>query len=246
MYEDILGKLGLTSQDANTRISGSLLGGYLNYYGIRNLHSIATGDRATVIKDIAVYTKQYAGSESFKKDYDKFRESNKPQAPQKMQTAEEMRAEMIKITTDNIKKFEADLKTSNEQMKPINEQMLAEFKKQLKSFQDPNNDMIKSYAQNYKESERIQQESYQNLLKEWEAKYPANQLYFVKTRLQEFLNATEDIDFNAALTERNGKKYFADTKYEHKGSRWKMGYRAGKGAVEAARAFAQQWLAELK
>jgi hypothetical protein len=246
MYEDMLGKLGLTKEDANTRISQSLLNGYLNYYGIRNLHSIATGDRAAIVKDLTAYAKQYAGSEAFKKDYEQLRERNKPQAPQKMQTAEEMRAEMIGIAANNIKKFEADLKTANAQMKPINEQMLAESRKMLKEYEDPNNEMIRTYAQNYKESERIQQEAYQNVLKGWEAKYPVNQLYFVKTRLQEFLTATEGIDFNAALIERNGKKYFTDQKYEYKGSRWKMGYRAGKDAVETARAFAEQWLTEMK
>lgn len=246
MYEDMLSKLGLTRQDADTRISQSLLSGSLNYYGIHNLHNIATGDRAAIVKDLAVYAKQYASSEAFKKDYVQLRERNKPQAPQKMKTAEEMRAEMIGIASNNIKKFEADLKTSNEQMKRINEQMLAESRKMLKEYEDPNNEILKTYAENYKESERIQQEAYQNQLKEWEAQYPTSQLAFVKTRLQEFLSATEGIDFNAALTERNGKKYFTEAKYEHKDGRWKMGYRAGKDAVESARAFARQWLAELK
>ncbi len=246
LYEDMLSKLGLSREDANSRISRSLLNGYLNYYGIRNLHQIVTGDRAAIVKDLAAYAKQYASSAAFKKDYDQFRESNKPYTPQKIKTADEMRAEMINIYSNNIKKFEADLKTANEQSKDVINKLLEESKKALKEYQDPDNAMLKTYAENYTESERIQQQAYQQQLKEWEAKYPADPLHFVKGRLQEFLDATEGVDYNAALVERNGKKYFADPKYEHKDGHWKMAYRAGKDAVETARAFVRNWLSELK
>ena len=84
------------------------------------------------------------------------------------------------------------------------------------------------------------------LLKEWEKAYPSDPAQFVKRRLAEFLQATENIDFNAELISKNGMKYFVKPEYENKDDRWKMAFRAGKEVVEPARAFAQQWMDEIQ
>ncbi|MBC7902122.1 MAG: hypothetical protein H7Y27_01805 [Gemmatimonadaceae bacterium] len=244
-YEDVFSKLGLTRDQANARITEGLLNGYLNHYGIRNLKSIALNDRGAIVKDLASYAREQAATPAFKTAYLKIKESNKPTAPQKMQTADELRAGMVKSLTDNITKFEAELKTATAQMKPIYQNMLVESKKQLKEYQDPNNAMLKMYADNFKESESIQKEAYQNQLNAWEEKYPANPIFYVKLKLQEFLEATEGVDFNAATVEKNGKKYFTNPSYERKSSNWKMAFRAGKPAVDAGRAFAKEWIAEI-
>ena len=39
---------------------------------------------------------------------------------------------------------------------------------------------------------------------------------------------------------------FADAALEAKPAEWKMAFRAGKPATDAARAFAQKWLADLQ
>ena len=70
-------------------------------------------------------------------------------------------------------------------------------------------------------------------------------MQLIKTRLFKFLEVTKDIDYNAQLTERNGKKYFANPKYEGKSGQWKMAFRAGKEVTETARTFVQEWLKEL-
>jgi hypothetical protein len=90
------------------------------------------------------------------------------------------------------------------------------------------------------------QQSYENSIKDWEARYPANHLLFIKVKLQAFLDATSDIDFNAQLKEKGGIKYFVNPDHERKENRWKMAFRAGKEAVEAGRAFAEQWIAEIQ
>jgi len=64
--------------------------------------------------------------------------------------------------------------------------------------------------------------------------------------MQQFLDETDDIDFNAVLETKNGKKIFVNRAYESKGNRWKMGFRAGKEVVETARAFIQNWMTEIK
>jgi hypothetical protein len=61
-------------------------------------------------------------------------------------------------------------------------------------------------------------------------------------RLQQFLDRTADVDFEAKLDGRR----FANPDYEAKPREWKMCYRAGRPASDAARAYAQAWLEELK
>lgn len=67
----------------------------------------------------------------------------------------------------------------------------------------------------------------------------------LKERLTLFLDETKVIPWNAALVEKNGVKRFADVKLEAKEKWWKLCFRAGPEATNAAREVATTWLAEL-
>jgi len=246
MYADVFGKLGLTKEQANERISSGLLDGYLNYYGIRNLKSIVMNDRAAIIKDIAAYAKQYAASDAFKKEYLKMKERDKPKPIAKPETPEEMKANMIKNAKDAVASAEKLVKESSGDMKKIFEKSLVDAKQNQKNAEDPNNKYVKAYTQNYPGLVKQFEQANIDNINRWEAKYPANYMLYVKKNLQLFLDATKDIDFSAELTERGGKKYFVKREYESKGNQWKAAFRCGKEPVEAARAFAQQWLSEIQ
>lgn len=245
LYGDFLKQLGITKQEANEKISGSFLAGGLNYYGIRNLKNIVTSDRAAIVKDLASYAKQYANSPEYIKQYMALKESNKPEQ-YKLETPEEMRANMIKLAKEAVQQTEESLRKAPAEMKSIFEKTLEAAKQNLKQAEDPNNKAMKAYSQNFAAAEKQMKESHESLLKQWEAKYPTNHLLYIKVRLQEFLQATKDVDFSAQLIEKNGIKYFVNPDYERKGNQWKMAFRAGKDAVETARALAQQWINEIK
>ena len=245
IYGDFLKQLGLTKEQADEKISNSLLGGGLDYYGIKNLKKILTNDRAAVVKDLATYARQFANSPEYVKQYAAMKEENKPEAP-KLETPEEMRKNMIRAAKEGVQQSEESLKKAPAEMKSIFEKTLEAAKQNLKMAEDPNNKYIKAYTQNYAASGKHMKESYARLLQDWEAKYPSNHLLYVKGRLQQFLEATDDVDFDAQLTERGGVKYFVKPDYERKGSQWKMAFRAGKEAVSAARSFAQQWMTEIR
>lgn len=245
LYGDFLKQLGITKQEANEKITSSFLAGGLDYYGIRNLKSIVTNDRAAIVKDLAAYAKQYVSSAEYIKQYMALKENNRPQ-PYKLETPEEFRATLIKQTKEAVQQMEESLKKAPADMKSMFEKSVEAARQNLKQVEDPNNKYLKSYTQNFATTEKQMKESHEHLLKEWEAKYPTNHLLYVKVRLQDFLASTNNIDFSAQLTERNGKKYFVNPDYERKNQRWKMAYRAGKEAVEAARAFAEQWSNEIK
>lgn len=245
MAEDFLQQLGISKTSADEKISSSLLGGYLDQYGVKNAKNIAIGNRAAVANSLLLYTKQYAGGAAFQKEYQQLRESNKPQ-PQHIQSPEEMRNGMIEQYKKSLTETEASMKKADASMKNIFEPVIATIKQQLKEAEDPNNKMMAIYKKNYPEMLKSVEAATRQRLTAWEQQYPANQLEFVKLRLLQFLEETANIDFEAVLIEKNGRKYFANPLYEHKSNRWKLAFRAGKEVIEPARAFVQKWIDEIK
>ena len=73
-------------------------------------------------------------------------------------------------------------------------------------------------------------------------RYPADPQELIKKRLEEFLEISATVDFDAEMRGR----MFADPKYESKDDKWKMCYRAGREVVGAARDEAKKWLEEVK
>lgn len=246
LTDDFLKQLGITKQSADEKIGNSILGGYVDSYGAKNAKNIALGNRKAVTLDLLNYIKKYVSSAAFVKEYNEMRERYKP-VEEKLQTPEEMQASQIALYKKNVADIEANMKnTADATVRKFFETSLEQAKKSLKDAEDPNNKYLASYRKNYPQTVKNFKDSYDRSVTDWNLKYPQNQLLFVKKRLQEFLSATTNIDFSAALTEKNGKKVFVNPEYEHKDSRWKMAFRAGKEVVEPARDFVQKWIEEIK
>jgi hypothetical protein len=242
---DFLKELGISKANADAKIISSIMGGSLDQYGVRNAKNIAVGNRAAVIKELLTYTKTYVNSAAFIRVYNETREREKPEV-RVMQTPEAMQKELIAQNKQSVTDIEASVAKADASMKPVFEKMLLDAKKQLKQAEDPNNSMIAHYRKSYPQGLKDMETVNRKLLADWEAKYPANHLLFIKMRLQQFFDETSDIDFSAQLIEKNGKKYFVNKAYESKGNRWKMAYRAGKDAVETVRSAIKQWMVEIK
>src|SRR5690349_11038480 len=213
--DDFLKQLGLTKPGAEEKIRQGILGGSIDVYGIKGLKNIAVGNRTAVANDILAYTKKYASSADFLKNYNELREYHKPKF-QKLQTPEEMRAEAVANQKKGIAQMEETIKKADAANKPIFEKVLISAKEDLKKVEDPNSKHNAAYAKNYEQGVKQNQQNYDRQIVDWEAKYPANHLLYVKKRLQEFLNETADIDFEAELITKNGKKYFVNRAYESK------------------------------
>jgi hypothetical protein len=83
-------------------------------------------------------------------------------------------------------------------------------------------------------------------MQEFEKRYPADPRALIAMRLRHFLDVTSDVNYAARLVVKDKKNVFADAALEAKPAAWKIAFRAGKPATDAARAFAQKWLADLK
>lgn len=243
---DFLKELGITKQNADERITNSILGGYIDASGIKNAKDIALSNRNVVVTDLLNYIKKYASSDAFVKEYNDLRDRNKPKE-QLLETPDEMRAKEIALRKKNVADIEANLKKiTDPTVKKFFETSLEQAKQALKDAEDPNNQYLAAYRTNYPQSVKTFKDSYERSIADWNENYPQNQLLFVKKRLQQFLDETRNIDFAAELTEKNGKKVFVNPDYEQKSSRWKMAFRAGKEVVEHARDFVQKWIEEIR
>lgn len=239
-------QLGISEPDGKTSITNSFLQGALFSYGARNVKNIALGNRAAVTTDLLNYTKQYVTAPGFQNEYKKYRIDIKPQPPEPMKTKESIREKYVKDAEQGIRNIEKVIAASADAnvKKTLGEQIPVQ-KKQLEDYKSPGSKMVEAAWQAEQNNFKWRNDEYLKALKQWETDYPENSLQLIKARLVKFLDITNDIDYNAALTERNGKKYFTDPKYEAKKPQWKMAFRAGKEVTETARAFVQQWLKEL-
>lgn len=75
---------------------------------------------------------------------------------------------------------------------------------------------------------------------------PADPRVALKRAPKEFLDRTARVDYAAALKTSSGRRVFVDATLEQKPREWKLCFRAGRDACEAARTFATNWMAELK
>lgn len=239
--------LGITKQAGDEKIQNSFMYGYLYYYGVKNAKNIALNERGAIAKDLLNYTKTFVNSPAFKKQYDDMRRNAKPQEPvlKPLRSIEEIQKTEIAKTEKSIKDTEKNMKDMPQYAKTM-EPVLDMLKKNLKDYQDPKNSYFSSIAMGEKYNQENQVKSFKERTQQWEKSYPENVNDFIAERLQRMLDATKDIDYNAELTEKYGKKKFVNQKYEYKNQEWKQGFRAGKEVTETARAFAQKWLSELQ
>lgn len=247
LTDDIWKMLGISKQAGDEKIQSSFMGGYLSYYGVKNLKNIALNDRAAIAKNLLSYTKEYISSAGFKKQYDDERKNAKPAEPvlKPLRTIEEIQKDEIAKTEKSIKETEKTMKDMPNLAKSM-QPLLDLFKKNLQDYQNPKNAYFASIALGEKRDQDYQTKSYLQRTKEWEDAYPATADQFIASRLQKMLDVTKDIDYNAELVEKNNRKVFVNPAYESKNMEWKQGFRAGKEVTEMARAFVQKWLGELQ
>ncbi|MGN6292465.1 MAG: hypothetical protein ACTHMV_06930 [Chitinophagaceae bacterium] len=246
--DDIWKALGISQQAGTDGIKASFLNGYLYYYGARNAKNIALNDRKAIAQDLLAYTKQYISGSVFKKQYEDLRKSAQPQQPAaiKLRTIEEIQKEEVAKTEKSIKDMEKTLKEVSADIAKSMQPVLEMQKQNLKDYKNPKNPMFESIQQSEKYQQEDERRRYQENTELWKKNYPENINQFIAGKLQKMLDATKGIDYNAALVEKYNKKRFVNPAYEGKNTEWKQGFRAGKEVTETARAFAQQWLGELK
>jgi hypothetical protein len=244
---DVLEQLGIPHQLAKDCVWWSFSGGYFSYPTRPDLKQIPRNERAAIVQQIGRFAKSYTRSEEFNTKYLEYRESLKPTPPEPPKSMAEMRETQKRDLEKNIRETEQMKRTlpANQQA-PVNE-AIKMLNEQLKAMDDPDNPFFsREMEEMNKQLYANEVEEYKRKLAEWDQKYPPTPRHMLEGRLREFLETSKDVDYAAPLaTDDAGKKVFTNPEYERKPTNWKLCFRAGKETVEAARAFAREWLEEL-
>jgi hypothetical protein len=202
--------------------------------------------RPKLVQGALAWIRTYTESPAFKADYDKQRESARPAPPKPKESID---SELAKQKAERHKGLE-DMRKNLEKMPPEMRKSMEATVKQMEATyasQDADPKMAALMRQNLEMQRAEEEKSYRARVEEFEKRYPADPRILIAQRLQGFLDLSKDVDFNAKLLPADrGKMKFVDAAYEAKSADWKLCYRAGKPAVEAARTFAGSWLKDLQ
>jgi hypothetical protein len=205
--------------------------------GARNLKQVPEGQRAAVVNALGAFAKAYFKSDAFKQRYQGVYEAGLPKKPQPPFSTTTQGKKTNKQIESQIKMMERSLEMMPEEVQADMKKQIAEMKK-MQAGQDP---------QTAKDKARYDKELAEYNQKMADPKLlPKDPNVLLKRRLTDFLAQTASINYEAKLTADGYRKHFADKTLEAKPEEWKMWFRAGKEATSAARAFATDWLKELK
>jgi hypothetical protein len=247
--QDVLAQLGVKPKAASDAVMTGVTSGSVNTWAVAKSFKMADAAvRAELASGGIAWAKTYTQSPEFASAYAKLREERKPQAPVYTDTPEEALEQQLARQKDEAQKNAEDMKKALETMPPDVRKQVEEGMKgaaaALAQMDTP--EMRKIQLDGMRMERESRKTQYADDLKQWEAEYPANPTPLISKRLKAFLDLSASVNFDAKVEPRDGKLRFVDPQYERKPADWKLLYRAGRPAVDAARASAQAWLAELK
>jgi hypothetical protein len=239
-------KLGLNLASAKEAVLESLTSGSVyNDAAMRTFKALAPSARTAIVRGGLAAIKEYVGTAEFKAAYMKFRDNEKPNPPEARPSADEawkkQKADFEKQIAEmkkNLAGLDAETRKS---MEAAVKQMQAQMEKMDKD--TATRDLMRQMVEAQKVEDKNQ---YAEQVKAWEENYPADPRILIQKRIRDFLETSADVDFAAKLIASGSKMRFANEDYEGKPAEWKICFRAGKEATEAARAFARSWLTELE
>jgi hypothetical protein len=242
---DILVKLELEPASAKESILSSLASGSVyNYEAIAVFKSLPVSARATIVRAGLGWIKAYVETAEFKEAYQELRDGNKPETPAARPSADEalkkQKADFEKQIAATRKSMAALDAETRKTMEAGIQQMRAQMEAMEKDPQQK--DLMRQMTEMARAEDK---KRYEEQLKAWEEKFPAEPRVLIKKRINDFLAASADVDFSAKLLPRGDKMVFFNDEYEKKTPEWKICFRAGKEATDAARTFAKTWLGEL-
>ncbi len=254
--EDALTALGVSANEAKASLfevigKGSM---YDNAAKGAFLKAATAEARVALVNGALAWAKAYTESPEFAKRYTTTRAESEPRlSGRRTWTAEEeinKRQAFLEQRIANEKKaLEAPpspRQTPEQQLatRKSSEDLIKRTETALARFKDPvtRAEMRKPYE--------VEETEVKEAHAKWEENYPADYRVVVAKRLRAFLALSATVDFGAKLVPCKDSwehhSCFVNPAYEKQSDQWKRLYRAGKPAVDAARAFATNWLSEIE
>jgi len=205
---------------------------------------MAPAARVALVNFALNLARAFAESDEFKRRYADHREANGPDPLPEAQSADEIFAKQRAGFENQV----AEMRKLFDQITPEQRATLEagwkDMRDQLDAMEKGDRRKQIEGLLNDQRAEQVRQRD--AALKEFEKVYPEDPRALIASRLRRFLDVTKDVDYSARLVDKDKKRVFADAALEARPAEWKMSFRAGKPATDAARAFAEKWLADLK
>jgi hypothetical protein len=244
--QNALTTLGVQESGMKGQVVGSLTEGRVPIYeAAKAFKKLDAAMRAKMVQGALSWAKAYVESPAFRADYGKQREAGKPTALKPKGTVDE---EMARQSAER-KKSLVEMKQNVAKMPPdMQKQMAATVKQMEESFAKTESDpqMVSLMRQSIEMQRAAEEKSFRESLAAYDKKWPADPMQLIARRLEQFLEVSKDVDYKAQLFSDRGTMKFMDARYQGKPDNWKLCFRAGKEATDAARAFAASWLKEIK
>jgi hypothetical protein len=243
---DILATLGTNATDAHNSIFMTLMSGFPALAGERSVFKTASAEsRAAMVRSVMALARTFAGSADFARRYALYRDAQKPQrapAPrtgtEALNQQQQAMEQAITQAMENAARLPADARKQLEDS-------IADMRKQIAELNaDP--EYRAAVDQMAAENAKQHEAEFTQKLAAFSVEFPEDVNALVARRLRQFLTTCGDVDFDAELeTGADTRQRFVNPAYERRPRDWKMCFRAGKPAVDAARAAANEWLKTL-
>lgn len=243
--QSVTAQLGITEGRAREAVFDSFVSGAVSIAGKAGVFTAATPQaRVAIVNAALTLARAFVESAEFRQRYADHREANGPDPLPPATTADEVLAKQranFEAQVEGMRKQFADVT-------PAQRETLEQgFETMRARFTEMDKGEAKIELDAALKAQRIRQvQAHAEATKQLDTIYPADARALVANRLRKFLDLSKDLDFTAQLVERDKKMRFADAALEAKPGEWKLLFRAGKPATDAARAFAQKWLADLE
>lgn len=202
----------------------------------KTFQSLTGAQKASLVKGLGEVAKAWMGTEDFRARWAQERQAVSPKEPVPARDAERLAAEERAQFEQAVRQAEQAIAAlpPGQQGPPL--QALKAAREQM-ARAAPSADDVRQ-----REEARYQREK-----EEYERRaLPQDPKECLRMRLKSLLEATDKVDYKAKLVDEGGVKRFAATEQEARPAEWKLCFRVGKEACEAARSFARGWLAQIK
>lgn len=243
--QDHLATLGITEGRAKEAVFDSFMADAVSLAGKpASFTALAAPARVALVNFALGLARTFVESDDFKRRYADHRDANGPDPLPEEQTADSIFAKQRSGFEAQVTEMRKLFDQITPEQRATLEQGWTDMRAQLAEMEKgEKRKEIEGLLKDQHDQQVTQRDA---ALKEFEKRYPADPRALVALRLNRFLDVTKDVDYAAPLVDRNKKRVFADEALEGKPGEWKMAFRAGKPATDAARAFAKKWLADLQ
>lgn len=243
--QDQLAKLGISEGRAREAVFDSFITDTLSVAGNHDVFKAASASARVALVNFALtLARAFAESDDFKRRYADHREANGPDPLPPLPRVDEILAKQRAGFEEQVAQMRKLFDQITPEQRATLEEGWQDMRRQLTEMETgPRRAELESALR--KQYTALEQQR-EIAMKELDSVWPTDHRTLVAGRLRHFLDVSKDVAFDARLVEKDGKKVFADPALEARPKEWKMCFRAGKPATEAARSFARKWLSDFE